>query len=547
MKTLIKLFALLLSVVFSTEIEAQNSDVTTSVIQHDVTNTISIDHSPNGQYTVVAVDGYDDGSGNPFNGYAAVYCNTCTGYTYGHEIATYTLYKGTTGAVGVVLGANAATISNNGNTYFFFQNTVIGNTFRYVLQKNGTEIMYFDDMGASVMKVFNGYLYFFIGNTNTNEAYLYKIDENTNQVVFATPVSQASISEMLLMPNGNIAGKVRPGNVGEGNLYEFDANTGAELGLIRSGNPYGREKFGDNGDLEVYDNDMQKFLVYSQGSGWASAIKETNMPDPTKNLFGLPLKDWEFVGNEFHGIYYGYFMILSDNLVHGSLHDALSNIMGGMLDMWFNNDGTYTVIYKDNNNAIHMLKAMNTPLDTSLIPTVNVTEDVADGRNGQVYNNGWQSVDPHILTLVIDDVDMPSVGDTPDSSWLTPPSGYTYGGAYPIRDDGQGLVYDAICYYNFSNREYVRVFIKAASEVAGVQENTLSNFTVYPNPASDYINVSAGKDISQIEILDINGRSVLKQDTTNQTKIFIGDLSPGVYVIRVQAGNQTGTHKWIKL
>ncbi len=95
MKTLTYFFALLLSVVFSTGIGAQISDVTTSVSQNDVTNTISIDHSPNGEYTVIAADGYNG------DGYAAVYYNTCTGHNFGDLVATYTLPKGTTGAVGV--------------------------------------------------------------------------------------------------------------------------------------------------------------------------------------------------------------------------------------------------------------------------------------------------------------------------------------------------------------------------------------------------------------------------------------------------------------
>ncbi len=431
-----------------------------------------------------------------------------------------------------------------------FTSTIIGNTPRNILQKNDVEIYIFDGLVANNMKVFDGYLYMFMNDESLNY-WLYKVDENTDQVIFSVPVSNGDIGEMLLMPNGNIAGKVRPGGVAEGNLYEFDANTGAELGLIRSGNPYGREKFGDNGDLEVYDRDLQKFLVYSQSSGWASVVKETDLPDPAENLFRLSVKDWEFNGNEFHGIYNRRFMILSDELVHGNVAVVLPNIYG--LDMWFNDDGTYTVIYKDNNNVIHMLKAANTPLNTSLIPTVHIEGNVVDGRNGEIYDDGWQTADPHILTLVMDDADMPNIGDTPDASWITPPSGYTYGGAFPVRDDGQGLVYDAICYNTnaTNNKVIVRVYIIPSSSVnsggSAVEENALKDFKVWPNPATDYIKFSAEKEISQIEILDINGRSVLKQDTTNQTKIFIGDLSPGVYVIRVQAGKQTGTHKWIKL
>ncbi len=538
MKTLTKLFTLLLFVVFSTKSEAQVvADVTTTVVQHDVTNTISIDHSPNGQDTVVAVDGYNG------DGYAAVYYNTCAGHNFGDPIATYTLHKGTTGATGVVISQQAATISNNSNSYFFFKSTIIGNTPRYVLQKNGNEIMYFDGLGIAQLKVFNGYLFMFlIGTTD----YFYKIDENTNQIIFSVPVADGDIGEMLLMPNGNIAGKVRPGNTGEGNLYEFDANTGVELGLIRSGNPYGREKFGDNGDLEVYDHDAQKFFVYSQNSGWASIIKQTDLPSATENLFRMSPKDWEFKNGEFHAIQANYFIILSDNLVHGNLEKRLLDLTG-LKTMWFNNDDTYSIITADSNHRIHLLKVSNAPLNTSLIPTVHIGGDVVDGRNGQKYDNGWQNVDPHILTLVMNDANMPNIGDTPDANWINLPSGYTYGGAFPVRDDSGTLVYDAL-YYNTStgNKTFVRVFIKPASEVLGVQENTLTDFKVWPNPAREYINFSAGKDISQVKIFDINGRCVLQQNAIGNQGVFVRDLSPGIYLVRVQAGKQTGSRKWVK-
>ncbi len=548
MKTLTKFFALLLSVVFSTKSEAQVvADVTTTVVQHDVTNTISIDHSPNGKYTVVAVDGYND------DGYAAVYYNTCAGHNFGDPIATYTLHKGTTGAAGVVISQQAATISNNSNSYFFFKSTIIGNTPRYVLQKNGNEIMYFDGLGIAQLKVFNGYLFMFlIGTTD----YFYKIDENTNQIVFSVPVADGDIGEMLLMPNGNIAGKVRPGNTGEGNLYEFDANTGVELGLIRSGNPYGREKFGDNGDLEVFDNDSQHpgqyMFVYSQSSGWASIIKQTDLPNPTLNLYQRDPYDWEFENGEFHAIASSNvlsYIKLSNGLVHGFVKPININIY--MKAMWFNHDGTYTIVgtTSPSNGNVHLLRINNTPDDTSLIPTVHIGGSIVDGRNGQIYDNGWQTVDPHILTLVMNDADIPAIGTTPQASWLTVPNGYTYEGAFPVRDDGQGLVYDAQAYkngYQWYDKETVRVFIKASSEVAGVQENTLTNFKVWPNPATDFINFSAGKDISQVKIFDINGRCVLQQNTIGNQGVFVGDLSPGIYLVRVQAGKQTGSRKWVK-
>ncbi len=551
MKTL-KLFALLLSVVFSMGIEAQTSDTTL--------------------FTGVDIDGRSNGPAYVVhnNNYGAIAGDSIGHDQYGKvkifDIHTHTVLQSfeiTPNASGNTwIDMRKPAITPNGDVYVLYTYGTTGNQNDIRLEKlslDGTRItiMEFRDGGGPIWYL-GDKLYCQMGasqygfdprnsglpNLNPYDMCFFAIDGNTNNIVFANVNSfTEEIGEMLLMPNGNIAGKVRPGETGEGNLYEFDANTGVELGLIRSGNPYGREKFGTNGDLEVFDNDLGKFLVYSQSSGWASVVKETDLPSG-ENLFRLPLKDWEFNGNEFHGIYDQHFMFLSENLVHGSLTMTLPNLIPS-IKMWFNGDGTHTLIYMDN-NTVHMLKINNPQLDTSLIPTVHIGGNIVDGRNGEIYDNGWQSADPHILTLVMDDANMPTVNSNPNQSWINLPNGYTYGGAFPIRNEGGTLVYDALCYHDANHKEWVHVYIKPASEVLGVQENTLSDFKVWPNPATDYIKFSVGKDISQVKIFDINGRCVLQQNAIGNQGVFVGDLSPGIYLVRIQAGKQTGSRKWVK-
>jgi len=368
---------------------------------------------------------------------------------------------------------------------------------------------------------------------------LLKIDENTDQVVFSTAITHGDIDKILLMPNGNIAGKVRAGT-DAGDLFEFDSTTGAEIGRIHdidNGDGYNDHyKFSVNGDLEVYDHSQHKMIVYSQNSGYITSIKETNLYDPTENLFRSNVTDWEFVNGEFHGIVSSYFMNLSDNLVHGNL---TANVLQSVphIDiqkMWFNNNGTYTVVAKNTvDNKIHLIKVENIPLDTSLIQTVHIGGIVVDGRNGQEYNNSqWETVDPHILTLVIDDASIPIIGSTPPSTWLNLPNGYTYGGAFPVRDDNGVLTYDALCYNTSTmNKTWVRVRIIASSSV-GVQDNSLSDFKVWPNPATDYIKVSAKDKISKIEIYDISGRLLIKQDYVKGENVLVNHLSKGQYLVK---------------
>ena len=130
--------------------------------------------------------------------------------------------------------------------------------------------------------------------------------------------------------------------------------------------------------------------VYNQSSGWASIVKQTDLPDPNLNLYQKSPYDWEFENGEFHALAFNNvlsYMKLSGDLIHGFIRPVSFNYE--VLDMWFNHDGTYTVVGKDANEVIHLSLMPNIPDDTSLIPTVHIGGDIVDGRNGQIYDNGW--------------------------------------------------------------------------------------------------------------------------------------------------------------
>ncbi|MCX7985967.1 MAG: T9SS type A sorting domain-containing protein [Bacteroidales bacterium] len=66
------------------------------------------------------------------------------------------------------------------------------------------------------------------------------------------------------------------------------------------------------------------------------------------------------------------------------------------------------------------------------------------------------------------------------------------------------------------------------------------NFTIYPNPASNYINIISNniKEINKIEVYNING--VLVLTSTNTKNINISNLENGVYFIRVRGAKDSG-------
>lgn len=83
-----------------------------------------------------------------------------------------------------------------------------------------------------------------------------------------------------------------------------------------------------------------------------------------------------------------------------------------------------------------------------------------------------------------------------------------------------------------------------------IQQNLiLNNLTVYPNPTSFYIIVSADCILKSVEIIDFNGKLVDKiaVSSGNQILINVANLASGVYFIRtLDQDQQVNVAKFIK-
>ncbi len=88
----------------------------------------------------------------------------------------------------------------------------------------------------------------------------------------------------------------------------------------------------------------------------------------------------------------------------------------------------------------------------------------------------------------------------------------------------------------------------------GIEEN-ISNeneFTIYPNPVTDYINIRSKNTLNNeliVNIIDINSKVVYTEDLTisgnNDIGIQIPDLSPGTYIVFIESGNKIEKQKII--
>ncbi|RZJ71330.1 MAG: T9SS type A sorting domain-containing protein [Flavobacterium sp.] len=90
----------------------------------------------------------------------------------------------------------------------------------------------------------------------------------------------------------------------------------------------------------------------------------------------------------------------------------------------------------------------------------------------------------------------------------------------------------------------------STTSVAGVNDQLASQFAVFPNPATNVINVSNNNNIlvDGIQIVDLNGRTVksVKFDGVASAEVNISDLSSGMYMMTVSSDKGTMTKKIVK-
>ena len=103
-------------------------------------------------------------------------------------------------------------------------------------------------------------------------------------------------------------------------------------------------------------------------------------------------------------------------------------------------------------------------------------------------------------------------------------------------------IYVAFRHYNVSDMFYLDIDDISVYEVVGLDNHDM-NISVYPNPATNSINV-IGEGIQQVQILDIDGRTIMTFNEGGQ--LGIGSLANGIYLVRIVTDNGVQMNKIVK-
>jgi hypothetical protein len=74
-----------------------------------------------------------------------------------------------------------------------------------------------------------------------------------------------------------------------------------------------------------------------------------------------------------------------------------------------------------------------------------------------------------------------------------------------------------------------------------------SNFSAYPNPVKDVLNISYTSEISSVRVINMIGQEVLSKNiNATSSQVDMSQLSAGTYIINVTVGDAIKTLKVVK-
>lgn len=78
----------------------------------------------------------------------------------------------------------------------------------------------------------------------------------------------------------------------------------------------------------------------------------------------------------------------------------------------------------------------------------------------------------------------------------------------------------------------------------GIEDVADVKFSVYPNPATDRLNISCNEAVREINVIDMAGRTVIS--TGAERSLNVSGLATGVYMVRIATENGIGIQKFVK-
>lgn len=80
--------------------------------------------------------------------------------------------------------------------------------------------------------------------------------------------------------------------------------------------------------------------------------------------------------------------------------------------------------------------------------------------------------------------------------------------------------------------------------VTDLSNDKATDFTIYPNPVKDRLNIKTAESIVKAQVFDLSGRMI--QNAQESKELAVSSLKPGIYLLRVETENGIRTKRFIK-
>ncbi len=220
----------------------------------------------------------------------------------------------------------------------------------------------------------------------------------------------------------------------------------------------------------------------------------------------------------------------------GSVMDFGINIIGGLdCTGYFGDDMTDAIAitslpFVDTNDNSYCYSNQNAVYNSPdifyryIVPTGSNIGQIEATLCGSSFDTFFSAISPSGYVIAFNDDD-PNCGS---SSTLK------------FNPVGQDTIFFIVEGWGSASGEFI---LNINSSLLGLDKISLQNIEVIPNPAKNFIELTAYE--GPIEIIDGFGRVVLASNYSKNEKIDIADLAPGSYFIQMESGNLKFTKRLI--
>ncbi|WP_353777491.1 FG-GAP-like repeat-containing protein [Winogradskyella sp. 3972H.M.0a.05] len=209
------------------------------------------------------------------------------------------------------------------------------------------------------------------------------------------------------------------------------------------------------------------------------------------------------------------------------------------------------IILEEANEYLHyIIRFQNTGTASAInVRVENVLDDKLDWTTMQLeslsHDGRVEIENGNQVEFIFNNIYLPdSTNDEPNSH------GYI---AYKIKPKDNVVVGNifyntADIYFDFNPPITTNTVATEIVDVLGIGEFESNIFSVYPNPTDSELTISGNVIISELKIIDINGRvlKTIENITDNTIKLDVSYLQDGMYFLNIEAGNYQQNVKFLK-